>query len=172
MVTEVESVKTTELQGLGGWLVLVGIGTVLAPIRMAGLLFVGYAPMFSDGVWASLMTNGSVSYNPLLALLISGEIIVNSAIFLASCYLVFLFFERRLLFPLIFVYVTLASFIFVVLDSLLASLIVPGQPIFDLETTKSIAQSLIMVAVWIPYMLTSKRVKATFIVPSGTASDE
>jgi hypothetical protein len=41
--------------------------------------------------------------------------------------------------------------------------VLPGEPVFDPDTVKELMRSLFMVVVWVPYILASKRVKATFI---------
>jgi len=39
----------------------------------------------------------------------------------------------------------------------------PSEPMFDPETIKEFARSLVACVIWVPYMLISKRVKATFV---------
>jgi hypothetical protein len=48
-----------ELKGLGGWLILVGIGVVLAPVRLLITLVKTYKPIFEDGIWEALTTEGA-----------------------------------------------------------------------------------------------------------------
>ena len=39
----------------------------------------------------------------------------------------------------------------------------PDEPFFYSETIKEIARGLITTIIWVPYMMVSKRVKATFV---------
>lgn len=47
------------LEGLGGWLILVGFGVVLGPIRVARDVVVTYYPLLTDGAWEVLTTPGT-----------------------------------------------------------------------------------------------------------------
>ena len=51
-----------ELKGLGGWLVLVGIGVVISPIRLLVTLVPTYKPIFEGGTWEAITTVGSEAY--------------------------------------------------------------------------------------------------------------
>ena len=55
------------------------------------------------------------------------------------------------------------SLVFILLDALGAKIVMPNDPIFDVDTVKELTRSLLQVIIWVPYMLRSKRVKATFI---------
>ena len=52
-------VAEKNLQGLGGWLVLVGIGVVVAPLRLLFMVFPAFIEMFSNGYWDALTTPGT-----------------------------------------------------------------------------------------------------------------
>ncbi|HEY3862621.1 MAG TPA: alpha/beta fold hydrolase [Verrucomicrobiae bacterium] len=53
-----------ELNGLGGWLILVGFGMVLSPMRLLSVINRS-AGSFALWKWHGLATAGGVSYNPL-----------------------------------------------------------------------------------------------------------
>ncbi len=152
-----------ELKGLGGWLILFGIIIILSPIR----LLVTYIPpilkMFNDGTWEALTTVGSEAYHPLWGSLLIGEIIFNLGIVAAFIYLIYLFFSKHYLLPKFFIAIAVVSLIFISLDAWLVKLVQPNEPMFDPETTIQFARTLILGLIWIPYMLVSKRVKATFV---------
>ncbi len=150
---------------IGGWLVLVGIGTVIAPFRILYMTATIYLPILSDGTWQALTMKGSELYNPLWGPLLSGEIVFNVAMTIASFYLIFLFFSKRRTFLKWFIAISLTSLIFIPLDAWVVSLLFVDEPIFDPDTAVEFGQTAVAAAIWIPYILISKRVKATFVNP-------
>ena len=152
-----------ELRGLGGWLVLVGIGVVTSPIRMLVTLVPTYMPTFEDGTWKALTTVGSESYTPYFGSLLIGEIAFNTLMVAASIYLIYLFFSKHYLFPKLYIGIVAASLIFIPLDAWIVTKVFPDVSMFDPETTKEFMRSLIVGVIWVPYMLVSKRVQATFV---------
>ncbi len=155
--------EENKLKGLRGWLILVGIGVVLSPFKLAVTMLPLYLPIFQDSTWGLLTTPGSPAYNPLWAPLLVGEIGFNSLMFIANLGLIYLFFSKHYLFPRLYIGVMLASLVFIPLDASVVSLIMPDEPMFDQTTTKEFLQTLIGSLIWIPYMLRSRRVKATFV---------
>lgn len=153
----------SKLKGLGGWLILVGIGVVMNPIRLLVTLVPIYKPIFEDGTWEALTTEGSEVYRPYFGSLLIGEIAFNAIILAASIYLIYLFFSKHYLFPKLFIGVAAASLIFIPLDAWMVSKVFPGEPMFDLETAAEFVRALIVGAIWVPYMLVSERVRVTFV---------
>lgn len=154
--------ENEKLKGLQGWLILVGIGIVLSPIRIAILMLTTYPPIFANGSWAVLTTPGNEYYNPLWAPIIIGEIAINCLQLLVSLYLAYLFFAKKAAFPYWYIGFSLFVTAFIVIDAFVVKLVLPNEPVFDPDTTKELVRSLISCAIWIPYMLVSKRVKLTF----------
>jgi len=152
-----------ELKGLGGWLILVGIGVVISPIRLLVTLVPTYKPIFEDGTWEALTTVGSEAYTPYFGSLLVGEIAFNALMVVASIYLIYLFFSKHYIFPKLYIVIVAASLIFIPLDAWIVTKVFPGESMFDPETTKEFMRSLIVGVIWVPYMLVSKRVKATFV---------
>ena len=160
--SEATDLENNELKGLSGWLILVGIGVIFSPIRSIRLLFT-YIPIFEDGTWEALTTVGSEVYNSLWAPLFLGEITYNSIMVAASIYLIYLFFSKHYLFPKLYIAIVALSIVFIPLDAWIVTKVLPSEPMFDPETTKEFMRSLVAGIIWIPYMLISKRVKATFV---------
>jgi hypothetical protein len=152
-----------ELRGIRGWLILVAIGVLVNPIRLLATYFPIYARLFTDGSWQALTTVGSEAYNPLWSPLLMGEIIFNSGMVAVSAYLIYLFFSKHYLFPRFYIGIVAVSLVFIPLDAWLVSLVLPNEPMFDLGTAKEFAKTLFGGLIWVPYMLISKRVKATFV---------
>ena len=152
-----------DLKGLRGWLILVGFGVVIAPFRLAVELLPLYYGIFTDGSFEVLTTAGSNAYHPMWAPLIMFETLFNSLIILASCYLIYLYFSKHYIFPKIYIAIMSLSLIFIPFDAWLLSFVMPDEPMFDAETTKQFVRTLVAAVIWVPYMLISQRVKATFV---------
>ena len=151
------------LKGLSGWLILVGIGIVFSPIRLVATYYPIFSQIFTDGTWEILTTPGTEVYNVMWAPLLISEIVYNSAMVLASVYLIYLYFSKHYLFPKIYIAIIAISLVFIPLDAWLSTFVLPDEPMFDPDTTKEFARALIGGLIWVPYMLISKRVKATFV---------
>ena len=149
--------------GLGGWLILVGIGVVFTPVRILAELGKNYLPMFSDGSYEILTTPGTEFYHPFWSTYLWGEIAFNILICFASLFLIFLFFSKRKLFPKFYIWLVVGSLAFIIIDAMLIKVVMPNEPIFDAETLQEIGRIIVVVLIWVPYMLISKRVKVTFV---------
>lgn len=151
------------LEGLGGWLILVGSNVVLSPFVIAARTYKSYAEMFASGVWDVLTSPDSMAYHALWAPLAIGEIILNSALILAWIYIAFLFFSKRRAFPFWFIAIHIATVCLIVIDAIVVHHILPDAPIFDANTLRELSRPIGAILIWAPYMLMSKRVKSTFL---------
>jgi len=151
------------LEGIGGWLILLAIGMVVTPIRLIMLMNTIYPEIFSTGVWEALTTRGSDAYNPLWAPILIGEILINSGLLLVWLYIAYKFLTKSRDFPRFYIGIAVFSLLFVVADAFAVKLVLPNEPAFDPDTIQELMRSVTMVVVWVPYVLVSKRVKATFI---------
>jgi hypothetical protein len=151
------------LEGLGGWLVLVGLGIIISPLRVIGMVFPIYSEMFSNGSWAALTSPGTEVYNPLWAPILFGEMAINGGVVLAWIFAAFLFFSKKKVFPKWYIGILLFTLAFIPIDALAIKSVSPNEPVFDVETIKEFGRTLIVTLIWVPYMLASKRVKATFV---------
>ena len=147
---------------LSGWLILVGIGLIISPIRIAFIDFT-LLSIFLDGTWSAISSSSSEFYNPILAFMIPFEFVMNLAFIFGFIFLIYLYFTKSSIFPRWFIAIYTANLIFIVADAFLVNLAVPDQPVFDPDTAKELLRSSAACAVWIPYMLKSKRVEATFV---------
>jgi len=151
------------LKGLSGWLILVGIGLIIAPIRISFTYGPMFYSIFTDGSFEVLTTPGSEQYHSLWGPLLIFEVIYNSLMVAVSVFLIYLFFTKNYLFPKVYIAMVLLSLFFIPLDAWLGSFVITDEPMFDPDTTKEFARTLVSAVVWVPYMLISKRVKATFV---------
>lgn len=162
-MTQSYTQATNELEGIKGWLIFVGIGIVLAPLRLTVSISEAFKPLFENGTWEKLTTIGSDSYIPNFQVLIYAEVIYNACLMITLIYLIFLFITKSKKFPKLFIAIGVASVIGIIVDSYLVTLVIANAEMFDAETAKDLAKTIIGYGIWIPYMLKSKRVKNTFV---------
>jgi hypothetical protein len=150
------------LEGLRGWLILVGIGIVFTPLRLLST-YKETSEIFSKGYWAALTTSGTEAYTPFFGTFFVSEIIVNIVQLVLWIYIAYLFFSKKSRFPKWYIAMGLFGLTVMVADTIAVKFIFPDEPAIDPDTIKGFGRSLIFVFIWIPYMLYSKRVKATFV---------
>jgi len=150
------------LEGIRGWLILVAIGVVVSLIRILALIMTTYPEILTSGIWEALTVEGNDAFHPLWAPILTAEIIFNSALVLAWLYTAYLLFSRRRGFPNWYIGIAVFSLVLIICDAFAIKLVLPDEPVFDPETLKDVARSASMVLIWVPYMLVSKRARATF----------
>lgn len=155
-----------KLRGLGGWLILVGIGVIMNPLRILKTCIDIYAPIFQDGTWQSLTDPNSSAFIPNWGALLIGELTFNLSLLAVSIYLIYLFFSKHYLFPRFYIGIVVASLVFIPLDAWLYTQVYDESQMFDPSTIQEFSRIVVNAVIWIPYMLVSKRVKATFTEPA------
>ena len=159
----IESNITNDLAGIKGWLILVAIGVVVAPFRLITFMLNTYPDLFTSGTWQSLTSQFGEFYNPFWAPLLISEMLFNAVFIIASMYLILLFFKKKAGFPKWYIGIAVSSLLFIIVDAFAIRLVIPDAPIFDKETNMEVIRGVITVVIWVPYMLVSERVKATFV---------
>ena len=150
-------------KGIGGWLLLPVIGMFVFPVRCVISLATEYLPIFEKDLWANLTTPGSNAYHPLWAPLLIYEVVFNLAFLVFDLFLLYLLFTKAHRFPKLYIAFAVLNLVFVVSDALLGYQI-PAVVAQGMDAIwKEIGRSFMMVAIWVPYMLVSKRVKNTFV---------
>ncbi len=136
--------------GLGGWLILMGIGVVIGPL----------AVLFA--ISQIVKAYQFASATPGLSVALTLELIMQIGFFVFGLYAAYLFFNKKAQFPKLQQILLIASVVAGVLDTAIVSGIgISMQP----SDIKEIAKSIIVCAIWIPYLRVSKRVKNTFVEP-------
>lgn len=158
---EVAGKKTIE--GIGGWLILVAIGIVFAPIRIVAQVFPIYWRLFSNGSLDILTTPGTAGYNPLWMPYLIFESTANVGLVIAWLYIAVQFFRKKRRFPALYVKIIVATFVFQLVDAFSIMTILPDGKALDSDTIKEIGRTVFSACIWIPYLLISKRAKVTFV---------
>ena len=158
-----EIAEAKPYEGIGGWLILVAFILLRAPIAVTVTLFRSVFPLLQHDVWIALTSKDSETYHPFWAPLIVSELIANIAFLGLAIFALILFFRRKRSFPKFVIALYLAHFAWELCLTLISRWI-PGTA--DEGDTSNLVDTIGLAlgcAIWIPYFLVSKRVRATFI---------
>ena len=152
-----------ESRGLGGWLIPAAISLCITPIMLGISVMRDFLPIFQEGYWDILTTPGSEVYHRLWGPLIIFEIIGNAFFIIFSIILIFLFFTKSYRFPILMIVFMISIFLFLIGDFFLGESIPLLASEDDGEFVKGLFKGIISAMIWIPYLLSSKRAKNTFM---------
>jgi hypothetical protein len=155
--------RERELEGLRGWLVLVGLGVVLTPIKIIVMTIMPLFEIIDSGLWAEFTTPGSEAYHALWKPVIIGEIVVNCVLCFGWIVAVVKYFGKSRSFPFWYITLSAAWVVFMYADALAGKAILPEEPLFDARSLGEFIGAIVSSVIWIWYMLVSRRVKATFV---------
>lgn len=148
-----------QYQGIRGWLIIPAISLSITPLIAIKQIVESFPIAYSMNTW-SLLSNASIAgYHPLKATYLLTILYVMIAECILSALLLFLFFKKKRIFPLLFI-----SYIWV--DIILVLFMERANQALLNEPLSSLPQSIGMIIgsiIWTVYFLKSKRVKATFI---------
>jgi hypothetical protein len=149
--------------GLGGWLILVGIGLVLGPLRQIVVLFTTFMPIFTNGTWDRLTNPASDKYMPAFGPFLISELVVNLLFIAAMIAAAYHFFIKSRRFPKMYIALMSINLVFIIGDAFVGKAVMNLDKAFDGATAVELGRSLVAAVVWIPYMLFSDRVSNTFV---------
>jgi hypothetical protein len=149
--------------GLGGWLVLVGLGVVLSPFRMVYEAYTVFWPLFADNTLKDVSDPSSPAFVSYLAEFIYAEMFFNVVFMIWSIVNLVWFFAKSAKFPASWRYFLLGNLAFLAGDAAGSTQFMSSAEAFDAATVKTIFQSCVSAAIWVPYTIVSKRVKNTFV---------
>ncbi len=144
------------LEGLSGWLILVGIGLVISPLVILGSTLVANLPLVSSASYKAFLET-----HPAVEGLIFFEIATNVIFVAILAALNFLFFKKKRSFPTYMILYLVLHSLIVVGDTAVARALLPTVHIPGSYT--GVLRSLLGAMIWIPYLLVSRRVKVTFV---------
>ena len=151
------------LEGIGGWLLLVAFGLIASPIRMAYDMYQSFG-IFSDGTWELFTSEKSTNYLFGFATWHWAGSLANLAMFCGWIYSAYLFFSKRRSFPRWYVWLLAVNTIVILADALVYWHFFRELPGYDIQPfIFDVAKVAISSAIWIPYTLVSVRVETTFV---------
>jgi len=153
--------EDAHLNGLNGWLILVGIGLVISPFRTWNSM-IASLDSFSLWRWHALTQTGAATYHPGWKPLLILELLGTITILVVNLAVIMLFFKKRRLFPRWCIAYWSFLALFGIVDSICVHCLNP-TPAVSREIARSFMQLIIFGCIWIPYMCLSRRVKATFM---------
>jgi transglutaminase-like putative cysteine protease len=150
-----------DLNGIGGWLILLAIIQILRPLSYIKTGIDLYQTMFNTHSWRSLTDPIESAYDSWWAPTLLFELFFNIISLVFCALLIFLFFAKRFTWPRCFAAFLIFSIAGSILDILLVHHIPAAtEPIW--HSIPEVVGALLGAAIWIPYIFLSKRVKATF----------
>ncbi len=156
------SLHSRQLEGLGGWLVVVAIGLFFRPFMFINACVALGPSIFHLDVWRNLTLSGNAAYHPLWMPILLFELTYNMLAVIFSLLLLVLFFQKRQAWPRCFIAFMVFMLCGVVIDQMLAANIPAVVKSGGGNPSKDLTQIFFAAAIWIPYTLRSERVRATF----------
>ena len=153
-----------DLQGLGGWLILIQIGLWLT---LPVLLYTSFENLLlvSEGSWKILTDPSSEAYDPYWAPALLFEVSMPVFLFVFHVYLLIIFLQKRYTVPFIMIVRFLLVIAYLGIDAYLLDQIEFIDEADKAESYGQLARAIVQSCIWIPYFLVSRRVRATFIRP-------
>jgi hypothetical protein len=117
---------------------------------------------FDLEVWQTVAVPSGAQYHALYGPLLIIETLGNIVLLGLNILLIFLLFGKRRLFPKAFIVLVLSNALFLWLDEILGGMIPSVAESADNSTIREAVRSTLWAMIWTSYMLSSRRVKATF----------
>jgi hypothetical protein len=141
----------SDLEGIGGWLILVAIGLGVAPFILFKGIYSDLLVLYGDQFQVGL------SQKPGLAALVLFESVSNSIFLIAMLSLNVLFYRKKRAFPgWMIAYLAINSAL-ILIDNIFALRYSPQAQM------SGVIRTVVVSLIWIPYYLHSERVKVTFV---------
>jgi preprotein translocase subunit SecG len=141
-----------DLSGIGGWLLLVAIALLFAPLADAGRIYSDLSTLYGSG-FGQLMSD-----HPGATQLMVSQIVADSIFLICLVALNYLFYRKNKKFPRMMIVFLCVHGLYILFRSH-ASDVLLGTHGFA-ASAASVAAS---ASIWISYLASSKRVKATFV---------
>jgi Protein of unknown function (DUF2569) len=138
----------TEPRGIGGWLILPMLGTIVSPL-FALLAIVETIPAFENELPSGLQA------------FVIGEILFNFGLMVGWIVAAVRLFKHKRSFPSLFITMLVVSFVGSLVDAGIATSVYGTQ--LGTDDYRTLVRGLVSLLIWAPYMAKSKRVRNTFV---------
>jgi hypothetical protein len=139
------------LNGIGGWLILVALGLAVSPFLILRVVFADFR------ILNSIQFQTALDLHPGLASLVLFEAITDTLFIVAAIGLNILLYRKKKAFPTCMVIYFAAQIVWVLTDHLLA------MRFNSHSAWTGFTRAVIAALIWIPYFLRSERVRDTFV---------
>jgi len=154
------------LVGRGGWLVLLAIGVFIRPVYRWYSLSEGIGSLDLD-VWEGLTTEGNELYHLLWGPTILGGVMWDIFLLPLELLQIILYIQMRTSFAKVLI----AEMLILLLEGIIFGAVYQILPGVDDDTKMAwgiiFVSGVLSAAIWIPYLLISKRVRNTFVLRRG-----
>jgi hypothetical protein len=148
--------------GLGGWLALVTLGVLIAPVMLAIALW-GERTMLNADVYATVGSQFSSAWIAFVVkVAVLALVFLEAALFVTSLLLPLLFFSRRRTFPRVFIAFTVTATVYALLSAAFLWRLYGSDSKDVVSAFAELVRSVLQAGIWSAYMLRSQRVRATF----------
>lgn len=159
MIKKQREVKN--LEGLKGWLALLGLGVIVRPLIFI-LELIKLLTMLMDGTLSTLTDPLSKTYNSFWLPYLYTHILISLVVALLCIYAIKLFFLRKRIFPCFYICLLSFNILYVFINMIvIGSVFTTSSRVF--MQTSSASVSIVFIIPWIIYLIRSRRVKNTFI---------
>lgn len=157
-------------EGIGGWLILIVIGLLLVPVIRLYSLYQNYWTVYNTPAWSLLTEPGNPLFHSWFEPTFWVSVSVDNTFIMLSLAGLWLLFTRSSRFPKFMIYYLIGLTVFAVADGFITNWIFSALPItadtleyIKNQSYRQQAGALLLCVIWVPYLLKSKRVKATFL---------
>ena len=142
----------SDLRGIGGWLILVAIALFLTPIEDIGRVYYDLSTLYGSGFGQML------SDHPDATKLLVSQIVADTVFFICLIALNYFFYGKKKAFPLLMIAYLGVHTIYILIRSHTSDVLMDTH-----DFPASAARVTAGASLWISYLVSSKRVKATFV---------
>ncbi|PSL49226.1 uncharacterized protein DUF2569 [Chitinophaga niastensis] len=151
---------------IAGGLVLLAIGLTFSPMGDVVRLF--KMEVFNYQVWTTISARKDLGNITVVQLFLISEVLIHVFLLAYSVLLAVLFFNKRDTFPFALATYYFICTVFIYADNSLNTYYFKPSTPESIISLNSVLSPLLRMAIWVPYLLTSERAKATFIMPHPT----
>ena len=149
-------------EGVGGWLVLICIGIALGLLTNARTILFDSSLILNLSRWQMFTQPGAAHYDPYWAPSLLFESVSCLVLLVMQILAVVLLILKRFTFPWVMIALLVFNLTYHLIDHTLVSQIASVAKLNEGKFPQIVFNAMAVCAIWIPYFLVSKRVKATF----------